>query len=170
MPFKSESGTVQMSTLACSDAGVQQGVALADVAINHAHFRSSKPSRATGLKSTTRDIADQIGRVPLHFLEQRTGGAEKAEEENARLAMAVAAFRVRVVARAGRDRAGRAPSATGSDGARIPSDLAMPKVETAASRVKASATMPLVAGFAKWCGLRAEREDDEREFADLARG
>ena len=28
--------------------------------------------------------------------------------------------------------------------------------------------MPVVAGFAKWWALRAEREDDEREFADLA--
>ncbi len=48
------------------------------------------------------------------------------------------------------------------------SDFDMPKEETAASRVKASATMPVVEGLPKWCGAGAKGEDDEGKFADLS--
>ena len=66
------------------DPRVDERVALADVAVDDAHAALEQADARDRAEVDDADVRDEIGRVELHLLEERAGGAEEAEKQDAR--------------------------------------------------------------------------------------
>lgn len=130
-------------------SGMNKCVPVRNVTIDNGHVSLEKAISCDGTEVHHRDFGDQLGIVALELFQQRTGSPEKANEDNA----------CAVIVGRGADCAGvgwhvveiTETKLLQPRNERPPrlSDFAMPKVETTARRVNASATMPRVAGLAR---------------------
>ena len=147
--------------------GVEQCFALADVAVDHPDLALEQPGSRHRAEIDHRDIPDQIRRVPLHFFQERTGGAKEAKENNPRFAHDHVRLRRGHHRRRDRDRAIRARLSHGMRRRARPSDFAIPRSGDGREQGEGERDHSGRRRIGEMMYLRAEGEDDEREFAYL---
>ena len=90
---------LRMISLGLADAGMHQRIDIADIAIDHVHAALGQGPEHLRIEIDHGDLLEQRRILPLDLAQQRAGGAEEAEDDDAaRLAVAALMAGVGVMA------------------------------------------------------------------------